>query len=71
MHGYMFGLGNETAFGVKQGTAFIQAFFDIGGKGGPSEVCPHLLGDGQYEVLEDFKGHWVKDGHFCRYSDTK
>ncbi len=57
------GLGNETTSGIKQCTAFIQTLLDIRRKSGPPEIRPHLFGNCQDEVLEDFKCYRVKYGH--------
>jgi uncharacterized protein len=59
MHRDVFGLSNKAALGVKEGTAFIQTFFDIGGKGGSSQVSPHLLWDREDEVFKNFKCYWI------------
>jgi hypothetical protein len=63
MHRDVFGLSNQATPGVKQGTAFIETFFDVGGKGGSSQIAPHLLWDRQDEMLKNLKCYWIKDGH--------
>ena len=58
------GLGDHTAFRVKEGAGVVLALFDVGGEAGAAKGDAHFLGHGGEEVFEDLEGDGVY-GHFA------